>query len=84
VEIYSPIVLTNVGIVWTAGNNQRGYLGTSNHVSYCQLTRIDPVCFQDEKIGMISAGESHPMALSFTGESLWTWGDNQNGHMGVE
>ncbi|NBV29697.1 hypothetical protein EBS02_11935 [bacterium] len=67
------------GTLWTWGRNNFGQLGVNN-----TTTRSTPVTTllggTDWK--QISAGDSHIAAIKTDG-TLWTWGSNTYGYLGV-
>jgi len=79
------IALTNKGRVFTWGDNSARQLGDGTTIEFSS-TPIDItskfVLQADEIIIKVSSGFSHSMALTNLG-SLFTWGDNSCGQLGV-
>ena len=69
------MLLTAAGHVWSCG------LGDHEFPDVLRL--IDPTLFSNEPVGMISTGMWHIAALSRDGASLWTWGRNHRGQLGL-
>ena len=77
------LLLTVSGQVWSCGRAQSGQLGHDDDLQRNVLSLINPVHFGGgAHIGMIAAGVSHSMAVSRTGGTLWTWGENECGQLG--
>jgi alpha-tubulin suppressor-like RCC1 family protein len=72
------IAVTDGGILWTWGNNNREQLGRENN-------RINKPTAQVvlENVTRVSAGNRHNLAIMNDG-SLWAWGDNGYGQIGVD
>ena len=77
------MVLISEGHVWTCGNNKFGQLGFHDNVPRMRLTQIILASFDGMLIGMIAAGSSHCLALSKDDGTLWAWGLNAFGELGL-
>jgi len=80
---FYTMVLTSEGHVWTCGNNEFGQLGFHDNVPRMRLTQILPASFDGMLIGMIAAGIGHCLALSKDDGTLWAWGLNSSGELGL-
>ncbi|MBK8042926.1 MAG: hypothetical protein IPK21_09825 [Haliscomenobacter sp.] len=67
------------GTLWAWGNNFQGALGIGNNDNDRNIpTQVG----SDSDWSTISAGSSYSMALKTNG-TLWTWGGNSAGHLGL-
>jgi alpha-tubulin suppressor-like RCC1 family protein len=73
------LALTTNGMLWGWGNNQQGQLDPSNYTS--PFTR-PALLSTDTDWARIVAGYFHTLAIKTNG-TLWTWGDNTYGELGV-
>ncbi len=73
------IAIKTDGSLWTWGSNYAGQLGVNNTV-----TRSTPVTtlLGGNNWKSIAGGSGHTVALKTDG-TLWTWGDNSSGQLGV-
>jgi alpha-tubulin suppressor-like RCC1 family protein len=79
--LYFTIALKTDGSLWTWGSNVFGQLGLGD--SGTGTNRNVPMRVGTEtNWTAVSAGGYHSMALKSDG-SLWTWGDNTNGQLGI-
>ncbi|HAN10287.1 MAG TPA: hypothetical protein DCP90_06720 [Clostridiales bacterium] len=77
------VALKSDGTVWTWGSNNYGQLGVATNSG-----TPNPNTTPTQVIGLagttqISAGGSHTIALKSDG-TVWTWGRNYNGQLGIE
>jgi len=77
------LILTAAGRIWSIGSGDSYQLGHGNDKNCATPTCIDPAHFDGAEIGMVSAGDSHCMAISKTGGRVWAWGCNDQGASGV-
>jgi alpha-tubulin suppressor-like RCC1 family protein len=76
---YHTVALKTDGSLWTWGNNSSGQLGVND-----TITRSTPVTtlLGGNNWKSIACGGYHTVALKTDG-SLWTWGNNSSGQLGV-
>jgi alpha-tubulin suppressor-like RCC1 family protein len=73
------VALKSDGSIWGWGANSNGQLGQgNNNLSYNNPTRIG----NGNEWSQIAAGGNHVMAIKSDG-SLWAWGRNTNGELGI-
>ncbi|CAK0780287.1 exported hypothetical protein [Gammaproteobacteria bacterium] len=78
---YHTVALKTDGTVWAWGANWYGQLGDDNGGPY--VGSLIPVSVKNlTNVSMISAGGAHSVALKTDG-TVWTWGDNGHGQLGV-
>lgn len=78
------IALRADGTLWSWGGNAFGQLGDgsdSDRFSPQQITLTAPQS-PDNRWTAVAAGDGHTLALQADG-SLWAWGDNSSGQLGV-
>lgn len=77
------LLLDKNGVVWAAGNNDRGQLGitTADGESHI-FTRVNVDLGVGEKFVSIAAGNGFSMALTNKG-NVYAWGDNTHGQLGL-
>lgn len=76
------MALTNLGNVYSAGDNSNGQLGPDTYSSYSFVPfRIDSASFNDDPIVDIAVGLSHSFVVTNTGD-LYGWGNNEGGQLG--
>src|SRR5688572_15448190 len=76
---YGFLALKKDGSLWALGGNGEGLLGLPpNMVNVKVLTRVGT----DHDWKVVKSGVAHCMALKHDG-SLWAWGQNQYGQIGV-
>ncbi|CAE7662905.1 UVR8, partial [Symbiodinium necroappetens] len=73
------VVVSNLGQIWAAGNNDDGELGTGSTVEQHAFVQV---AFNGKKIVALAAGYGHTAAITDSGE-LWTWGYNDDGELGI-
>jgi len=77
---FSSFAVSESGVVWAWGNNERGALGDGTFTSRSSpVTVLDamtgsPHSFRGEKITQITAGSDQVFVLTIEG-NLWTWGE---------
>jgi len=79
------MILTREKQVWTCGVGRFGQLGHNDTESRNSFTQIDHQVFgAGATVTMVAAGYGHSMALTRTtaGNTLWTWGSNEDGQLG--
>jgi alpha-tubulin suppressor-like RCC1 family protein len=77
------LALRSDGTVWGLGDNSYGELGTSTAVCGPRTYSSVPVEVQNlTGVTAIAAGNEHSLAITSDG-SLWTWGYNWAGELGV-
>jgi alpha-tubulin suppressor-like RCC1 family protein len=74
------LVLTNCGDVYAWGRNNWGQIG--NGCNSDQLIPFKVKGFNNERVGMISCGWGHSMALTECGH-VYSWGRNECGQLGI-
>jgi len=75
----STIALRTDGSLWAWGSNDRGQLGSDETGGMVNIpTRIGA----DYNWASVSVGSGHALALRTDG-SLWAWGSNQQGRLGI-
>jgi alpha-tubulin suppressor-like RCC1 family protein len=74
------LALTNSGTVFSWGNHQFGALGGGTTTSPRENPQLITTL---TNIGQISAGVNTSYALSTDGRTLWSWGRNLNGQLGL-
>ncbi len=80
---FYSMVLSEKGSVFTWGINGTGQLGNGTHYDIYIPVDITPnFNLSNDKIVKIAAGNFHSMALSEKG-SIFTWGNNQFGQLGI-
>jgi cysteine-rich repeat protein len=67
------------GSLWCWGDNSSGQLGTSSAIGSSVPTLVASLV---ETWTMVASGISHTCAIATDG-SLWCWGDNTNGQLGL-
>lgn len=73
------VALKSDGSIWGWGGNSNGQLGQgNNNFNYSNPTRIG----NSNDWSQIAAGGNHVMAIKSDG-SLWAWGRNSNGELGI-
>jgi alpha-tubulin suppressor-like RCC1 family protein len=72
------ISLKTDGTLWAWGDNSSGQLGTGQDFNEALPVKVGS---DNDWYPMISAGESHVLALKNDG-SLWAWGRNDSGQLG--
>ncbi|WP_353852917.1 hypothetical protein [Dehalobacter restrictus] len=73
------------GSVWTWGSDYSGQLGNGTMTPYKSLQKpgsVVPEKIIDSDVTSVSAGQNHAMALKKDG-SVWGWGENLVGQVGV-
>jgi len=81
--LFSTMILTDAGHVWTCGCNHFGTLGLGQVDNTQFPTQIDPEHFGGIPIGMIAAGNFNFMAIDREGRAMWAWGLNEGGILGL-
>ncbi|CAE7748417.1 UVR8 [Symbiodinium microadriaticum] len=77
--ISHTVVVSNLGHIWAAGENDNGQLGTGSTVEQHAFLQV---AFDGKKIVAVAAGKWHTAAITDSGE-LWTWGRNGDGRFGI-
>ncbi|MBF0450216.1 MAG: hypothetical protein HQK75_05900, partial [Candidatus Magnetomorum sp.] len=73
------IVVDSEGYVWTWGDNDQGQLGSGNSGT----AKYSPVQLTDiADVEQVEAGYNFSAALKTDG-TVWTWGDNYSGQLGI-
>jgi hypothetical protein len=79
------LALLSDGTLWAWGENLQLQLGTQSTDSYVAVPTLVPAP-KDQQPGTqwvaLAAGQDHSMALRSDG-TLWTWGKNDHGQLGV-
>src|SRR5271166_2036624 len=76
------VILTSDGAVWTMGCNTRGQLGIGtigDDAWSSVLARVD----LPGPMKQVGSGTDLCWALSADGQSIYTWGDNTKGQLGI-
>ncbi|GEP44869.1 hypothetical protein BGE01nite_41600 [Brevifollis gellanilyticus] len=77
---HSSFAVSESGVVWAWGSNERGVLGDGTFTSKPSPVMVtdastgSPHTFQGEKIAQITAGSDQAFVLTTEG-SVWTWGE---------
>ena len=75
------IMLLSDGTVWTWGIDQAGQLGTGS-ISTAAYSSVPSQVYLPP-IKQVAGGAHYSMALSADGRSIYTWGDNTKGELGI-
>jgi len=75
---YAHVLVANETL-YSFGRNEYGQLGIGNRID--QLSPVEVEFFKDKKIYMISAGHQHTLIV--TNESLYSFGHNIYGQLGI-
>jgi alpha-tubulin suppressor-like RCC1 family protein len=67
--------------VYSAGGNANGQLGLGHYRQEHALTEIKEL--STKRIGGVSAGTYHCIAVGMTGEEVYTWGNAISGRLGI-
>tara|TARA_Y100000389_G_scaffold64397_1_gene60455 strand:+ start:3783 stop:5207 length:1425 start_codon:yes stop_codon:yes gene_type:complete len=78
---FHTAVLTEVGGVYTFGCGEDGQLGHGDEENQLAPRRLPAACFNDERVVMVAAGNSHTVGLSEAGH-VFTWGYGEDGRLG--
>jgi alpha-tubulin suppressor-like RCC1 family protein len=81
---WSGVALTSDGVVYTWGSNEDGELGNGTPACAtdpCQGSLV-PVTASISGVVAIAAGSDHIAALKPDG-TVWSWGTNEDGQMGI-
>jgi len=70
------------GTLWACGANNAGQLGFGDVVSHTTLARVIGCSGGDSNWVAVACGDAFTVALKSDG-SLWTWGDNSWGELGL-
>lgn len=81
--LHHSVLLTEKGEVFTFGSNQFGQLGVGDFQNRFVPTRVKVERIVNGHITQISAGSNHTILLTSLGEVL-TFGNNQNGQLGID
>jgi alpha-tubulin suppressor-like RCC1 family protein len=76
---WSSVALKHDGTVWTWGNNFSGQLGSGTTEAYTTRPAIVPGL---ASVTDVAASGAHMLALK-SDESVWSWGSNDNGQLGL-
>ena len=74
------VVVSNLGQIWAAGENDYGQLGTGSTVEQHAFVQV---AFDGKQVVAVAAGGHHTAAITDSGE-LWTWGSNGHGEVGID
>ncbi len=74
------LALKSDGTVWAWGYNTHGQLGDGNYEE--EYFRVPVQCSGLSGVITIACGEEHSIALKSDG-TVWTWGDNEYGQLGL-
>lgn len=75
------VALSSDGTAWSWGKNNVGQLGAGISSNTAQTTPVQ--VSTEQTFSAVAAGESHVVALATDG-SVWTWGENGVGQLGIE
>ena len=75
---HHTLVVSNLGQIWAAGENDYGQLGTGSTVEQHAFVQV---AFDGKQVVAVAAG-GHTAAITDSGE-LWTWGSNGHGELGI-
>ena len=78
---YHSVALKNDGTVWAWGSNQYGQLGATTSGS-TSSTPIQAGSTTISNVILVAAGQYDSMAVENNG-SVWVWGDNSAGELGI-
>ena len=83
------LMVTNMGGVWSWGDQSEGQLGNGTIKSYASslshvLNKPSAITknFSGSRIIRVAAGEKHSLALDSEGQ-VWSWGANNRGQLGL-
>jgi len=74
-------VLTDQGFVYVFGSAEYGRLGLGNSGNKKLPEKLTPL--SNHRIGYISCGLAHTVCVSADGNSVWAFGDGENGKLGI-
>ncbi|PKN16851.1 MAG: hypothetical protein CVU65_18825 [Deltaproteobacteria bacterium HGW-Deltaproteobacteria-22] len=80
--MHTCVVATNPGLsgkIFCWGNNSLGQLGNSNTNTFFEPSEVNST----DTFSAVSAGFEHTCAIRSTDGSVWCWGSNSNGQLGV-
>lgn len=77
---HHTLCVTQGGLVWAWGSNNKGQCGLGNEVDYAPEPRLI-ASLKNEKIANIAAGAEHSLAVTTTGE-VYSWGCGESGRLG--
>lgn len=72
------LALTDEGVVWSWGNNEKGQIGHMNQAE----SFVPKLIYGMTNVVSIASGYNHSMALKQDG-TVWTWGENNLGQLGI-
>ena len=71
------------GTMWTWGRNTNGELGHNNRTSYSSPNQIPGTTWSSTSQGFMNCGGYYSGYSTKTDGTLWAWGNNGNGRLGV-
>lgn len=78
--------ISTSGQVWAWGDNTYGQLGLGDKVSRSTPTLIPNLTLQrdwEDYLRAIAAGRTHTIAIGADGRTVYAWGDNSKGQLGI-
>ena len=77
---YHTLCVTEGGLLWAWGNNNKGQCGLGTDIDHSSEPRL-LTSLKNEKIASIAAGAEHSLAITTTGE-VYSWGCGDSSRLG--